>query len=316
MPRRMNVIAVQGGARRIEDEDGGNQLLMHDAYVGIGDSAEWFIRAHYHGHIYLQRRFTKTISISRVPFSRFLRHIPDSYFSTRFLWFQAIDDPEARLFSWDTAVPQPANRRGNAVYDVTRFFRSVSTVEHTTLEVSNSHLVRKFLKACRRRLNAIRFVRKRYGTEIPWSCGVCNEMWSAWYEDGWHSGKKPNIVFCDKQTSTPTYSYQFAEIAFCPARVQQSGVFHEVCNSYGNDDEDLDLFIRSFKKRLQSLHNGHLELLDEGDADLEILNRFVADGLKVANRLPEYFGKESPCQRRHFKIAVYGKKLDETNRLM
>ncbi|CAJ0570820.1 unnamed protein product, partial [Mesorhabditis spiculigera] len=265
MPRRMNVIAVQGGARRIEDEDGGNQLLMHDAYVGIGDSAEWFIRAHYHGHIYLQRRFTKTISISRVPFSRFLRHIPDSYFSTRFLWFQAIDDPEARL-------------------------------DPTLVRCSEC--------------------RMRYGTEIPWSCGVCNEMWSAWYEDGWHSGKKPNIVFCDKQTSTPTYSYQFAEIAFCPARVQQSGVFHEVCNSYGNDDEDLDLFIRSFKKRLQSLHNGHLELLDEGDADLEILNRFVADGLKVANRLPEYFGKESPCQRRHFKIAVYGKKLDETNRLM
>ncbi|CAJ0585141.1 unnamed protein product, partial [Mesorhabditis spiculigera] len=68
--------------------------------------------------------------------------------------------------------------------------------------------------------------------------------------------------------------------------MHQPGVLHQVMSCREYDDEDLDLFFRSFATRLRKVHNGDLELFDEGEADLKILNNWVEETRYRASATP------------------------------
>ncbi|CAJ0581314.1 unnamed protein product, partial [Mesorhabditis spiculigera] len=160
----------------------------------------------------------------------------------------------------------------------------------------------------------------RYGDDAPWGCVVCEEAWASWSSLK-SSRRRPQQIAFDIRGFPVGVVGQLAGVAFCPRRPASPGAFVSVCRAFGerieNDTFVPEIFLQQFEGRLRRVHNGAMRVLDEADADAEILKEWMLQHHKRdgASKCAAE-GAEWPFQycrghyfRHNFVVDVHGKRF-------
>ncbi|CAJ0581690.1 unnamed protein product, partial [Mesorhabditis spiculigera] len=94
---------------------------------------------------------------------------------------------------------------------------------------------------------------KRYGTETPWSCLTCEELWDGWYSHRWQFGRPPpQFIICLQHLS------------------------HRALAQHADS---------VYKERIENLHGGKLRFLSVFEPDTKIMEEKLR--LEEENWAPE-----------------------------
>ncbi|CAJ0565705.1 unnamed protein product, partial [Mesorhabditis spiculigera] len=308
LPRKLRTVSVLGRAHKIEEEVGEkgdpHQLLTHDVCIALGDRDGYMIRVHSHDHIYLMSRCMRAISVSKVPFALFLEHLPNSYFSSHSLFF-TITEKGFKTWGYDAAQSQNICRQ--RLDDVSPFLRSLNAAYRIEIRVADNSTLRKIALNYQSggriisiwsadNITRCRECQERDGTEIPSKCRVCEDVWSGWREKGCKSAKRQQKIRLHTEETGTRVIGRLADVAFNPARVHR--VLYEILTMCGDDQQDSAVFLQSFKKRLQLLHSGDLQLVDKYEGNMKEHAKWIKEAQTADG---------SPIEAYYFRIRASGK---------